>query len=92
MDFYHHKRTLKKDRLEESVILRICTTDYNRIISTDADGKHSYADKKVFSHELKINEFRYPNLVNSKKRIINDTINEIAKRYMPDLTNMDNGG
>lgn len=84
-DFALHDRKEVKGKLEETITLRVITRDWNRILTHGKDGKPVYGDKVVYEVVLPINEKRYPNLINSSKKITDARLDEIAKRTMPQL-------
>lgn len=81
-----HKREYDRenDELNETIIARISTRDYGSKYMT-ATGEIAYHDKVVKKQKLRINEYRYPNLILSEKRIINNDLEQIAQRIIPEL-------
>ena len=86
LDFVEHKREYDRenDELNETIIARISTRDYGSKYMT-ATGEIAYHDKVVKKQKLRINEYRYPNLILSEKRIINNDLEQIAQRIIPEL-------
>ena len=93
IDFALHNRKETKGVLDETIVLRAITRDWNKIIACTKENKPVYGDKVIYKYTISINEKRYPNLVNSNRKRTDAELDKIAKRLMPLLeeTNADPG-
>lgn len=86
LDFVEHeqKYSSKEDTVKETIAVRLSTRDRNDR-QVGPDGKVFQKDKTKIIKRLDINEYRYPNLTASEKKVVKPGLQELAYKLMPEI-------
>lgn len=86
LDFVEHeqKYSSKEDTVKETIAVRLSTRDRNDR-QVGSDGKVFQKDKTKIIKKLDINEYRYPNLTASEKKVAKPGLQELAYKLMPEI-------
>lgn len=86
LDFVEHeqKYSSKDDSVKETIAVRLSTRDRNDR-QVGPDRKVFQKDKTKIIKKLDINEYRYPNLTASEKKVVKPGLQELAYKLMPEI-------
>ena len=86
LDFVEHeqKYSSKDDSVKETIAVRLSTRDRNDR-QVGPDGKVFQKDKTKIIKKLDINEYRYPNLTASEKKVVKPGLQELAYKLVPEI-------